>query len=434
MGALTQEARGQGHLPGQGERRRDHGWNTYGQVLSTPVARRLAMGGLVGRLREGGASVAILLSVRHAGEPLHAAALASGAYLVCAAFSRPVEGKLLGRLGHRRMLSASSVANTAVLSGFACILLAHAREPVVLAFAGSAGLTLPAITVSLRSSWPNAVPKADLVSTAYALDGALYQAAQAAGPALVSLMAAIAAPGSALFVLAFFGMVGTSVVARSTPARPTGTATGRAAPHGTSAGLAPESSQSEGRTYNSATGRWPAALVLLVSLFTGVFQGSLLLVAAAVALGDGNGPASGLLLSCFSLGALAGGLAYGAVSWKVVPSQRALVAGTALAGISFSLHFPAPLPAFAGLVALVGLARAATNTSVLLVVQARFPAAQQASAFAWLSMATKVGESAGAALAGATIAAGGAGAGAWQISAAATAIAVVCLIGQRAWR
>jgi MFS family permease len=408
MGTAAREVRRYGAGESAEPGGRGRGWSKYREVLSVPVGRRLAVGGLVGRLREGGSSIAILLSVRYSGETLHTAALSSGAYLFCAAVSRPPQGKLLARFGHRRVLCAFSAVNTTILCARAGVLLVRAGVPATLALVSLTGLTLPAVTVSLRSSWPIAVPKASLTATAYALDGSLYQAAQVAGPALVGAMSAIAAPGYALVVLALFGLAGTSIVARATPLGPTGT--------------------SEGRT--AAKKQRPSiAILLIANVFMGIFQGTLLLLATALALRAGDVPASGLLLSCVSLGSLAGGLAYGAYRWKAPAQRRTAVASAALIGAGLALNAPLPLGALAGLLGLVGVARAATNTSILLVAQGRLPLPEQAVGFAWLSLATKIGESAGAALAGVAIAAGGSKAGGWQVLAAATGVAFACRLG-----
>jgi hypothetical protein len=71
----------------------------FARIAFAREARRLAAGGLVGRFREAGTGLAIVLAVRGAAGSYAVAGTAGAAYLLAAAVSRPAHGRLIDKAG-----------------------------------------------------------------------------------------------------------------------------------------------------------------------------------------------------------------------------------------------------------------------------------------------------------------------------------------------
>lgn len=357
---------------------------SYFAILDSGQARRLALGAIVGRFREGGTSLAIVLGVRSAGGSFAFAGAAAAAFALCAAISRPLQGRWIDRTTPSRALILSTSANTLALLGLAAAVSLRSASGPLIAISGLVGLSLPAFSAALRSLWPMVAPA--LVEQAYALDTFLYELSLIMSPALVGLLASLVSASLALIALAALGFVGIAIVADIPAARLSGQPV----------------TQREVRT--GPLSRALAALVL-VTLCVGFAEGSLTVIVPAFAYAHHAPAASGPLLAALSAGSLAGALAYGALVGRVSWSQR-LVGSAALLTASFALlaalaHSVALL---ALLLAAVGIALSPTLTSVFIAIERTARAGALAETFAWISFAAPAGAAAGQALAGLLIA------------------------------
>jgi hypothetical protein len=374
-------------------------------LLRAPSARRMALSGFVARLREAGTGLAIVLTARHATGSYASAGLAVAAYLLGAAVSRPLHGRLVDRRGPRALLLPSLV-NAAALTALAVASDQHAREEVVLALAVAIGVTLPAISATLRSSWPRLVGVA--LDSAYAFDTVLYELSLVASPALVGLLATGIAPWAGLVLVAVAGTLGTTALVLAVPG-----------PEGSEAAAAatPVGGRSSG----------PRALLIgavpglvLVACFIGLAEGSLTVIVPGFASAHGGGVRGGLLLSALSLGSLVGATATGAVTTP--PAWRRRLAGTS-AALTLSFVILAAVPAgpvaVGALLALVGAALAPALTAGFVALQREAPAASLTEAFTWASFAAAAGAAGGQVLAGQLIAGPGVGTALWEPALAA---------------
>jgi hypothetical protein len=139
------------------------------------------------------------------------------------------------------------------------------------------GLTLPALSAAMRAMWPRLAPSD--TESALALDTFSYELSLIASPALVGLVAVAASPSLSLLIIATLGLAGTTVVALSAPDSHTDPVTGRGQPR---------------RLLTTGI-----VLLIAVSLFVGATEGSLTVLAPAVASLHRDHAASGLLLSSF---------------------------------------------------------------------------------------------------------------------------------------
>jgi MFS family permease len=431
-------------------------------LLRAPAARRMAASGFVARLREAGTGLAIVLTARQATGSYASAGLAVAAYLLGAAVSRPLHGRLVDRRGPRALLLPSFV-NALALAALAVTSEQRAGEDVVLALAVAIGLTLPAISATLRSSWPRLVGIS--LDSAYAFDTVLYELSLVASPALVGLLATAAAPWAGLVLVAVAGMLGTTALvfavpgpiapraeisdagqsATSTPleAQPSRKAPPLEGDRDGSGGGGDDVAETPvrpGREAGRFTGERAllsgvVARLVLVACFVGLAEGSLTVIVPAFATVHGGGVRGGLLLSALSIGSLIGATATGAVATRSAWRRRLAGASTALT-LAFVVlaAVPAGPVAFGALLALVGAALAPALTAGFVALQREARAVSLTEAFTWASFAAAGGAAGGQALAGQLIAGLGVRTALWEPAiAAAIASALAVALVRPAW-
>jgi MFS family permease len=376
-------------------------FGAYVPVLRAPGAGRLAVGGLVGRIREGGISLAIVLGVRAASGSFATAGLAAAAFFLCAAVARPLQGRRADRSGKRAVLLAMTCANAAALLLLAAALVARVPDALLLAICGLTGATQPALSATLRALWPAVAPAHR--ESAYALDTLLYEVSLVVSPVMVGTLATLVSPALALLALAACGTAGTLLVASASASASADRGSPRPRP------------VRGARVLTSAF-----VLLALMTLCIGFAEGSLTVIVPAFAAGRHATPSSGLLLSALSAGSLLGGLAYGpfagrgSTGGRLVATTAALTAGcVALASGVWAT------PTFAVLLALIGMAVSPTLTGVFIAVERATSSRALTEAFAWISLAAPAGISGAQALAGVLVSHSGLSLACWQPAAGA---------------
>ncbi|HEU5391750.1 MAG TPA: MFS transporter [Streptosporangiaceae bacterium] len=376
-------------------------------------ARRLAAGGLVGRFREAGTGLAIVLAVHGSAGSYAVAGTAGAAYLLAAAVSRPAHGRLVDKTGGRRGLLGASLANSLALAGLAVAVWVHGRDGLLLAASAAIGLTLPALSAALRALWPQVI--AGPQDEAYAFDTLLYETSLIISPACVGLIATLASAPAALIVLACAGTLGTAIVATAPAAR-----TARAV----TAGPAAERLLSR-----------LVITVITVTLFSGFAEGSMTVIVPAFASHHHQAAAAGPLLAALACGCLAGSLGYGLLArrgrWpgRLVTCACALTLTCAgLAGLSHGIIV------FGVLLAATGVTLAPTLTTGFVAIQQTAPPASLAEAFTWASFCASAGAASAQALAGNLIAHLGVTIALWLPAAAAAATAGTAILTRRLYR
>jgi hypothetical protein len=120
----------------------------------------------------------------------------------------------------------------------------------------------------------------------------------------------------------------------------------------------------------------------------------------AFAVSHGGRALTGVLAAVWSLGSLAGGAIYGAVTWRAPLWRRYLVAlGVGTAPIA-ALPLAPGVPVFATLAIVSGLGLAAWVASGDALAQGSAPAGGRTEAFTWIASLGLVGEALGAVVAG----------------------------------
>lgn len=358
----------------------------YLDLLRARHAVRLLVGTLVGRLPNATAAIAIMLFVRAEGGSYTLAGGLVAAYGVANAVGQPVLGRLVDLHGQPRVqLSA------AILSGLAMAVFAVSGiGPLPLAYAAvaAAGLFTPPLEGGLRALWPSVLGREDKVHTAYAMDAIAQEVMFTVGPLLVTLCVSLWSEMAALLALNVVGVLGALSVVVSPPSR-----AWRSAPR---------------EAHWLGALRSSGLLALLGALlFVGIALGSITVAGVSYADDHGGGAVYGWLMAGIGLGALIGGLFYGARRWTGEPARRlrALVAFLAVCYLPLTL-MPGVV-AMTLLTVLAGVFLAPVIACAFVLVDRHAPRGTVTEAFSWLVTTFTVGTSVGTGLAGPVVEAGG---------------------------
>ncbi|MFH9739584.1 MFS transporter [Streptomyces roseolus] len=351
----------------------------YRDILRAPHALRLLTGTLVGRLPNGTGPVAMTLFVREQGGSYTLAGGLVAAYGLANAVGQPLLGRAVDLKGQPRVQLPAAVLSALGMALFA--LAGTGNLPLAYAAVVLAGFFTPPLEGGLRALWPSVLGREDRVHRAYALDAVAQEVMFTVGPLLVTLLVALWSPAAALLVINLLGVLGALSVVLSEPSR-----AWRSAPR---------------EAHWLGALRSPGLLALLGSFFfVGLALGSITVAAVAYADDRGTPSVYGWLMAALGLGALLGGVLYGARRWAGAPERRlrVLVALLALCYLPLTL-MPGPV-AMSGLAALSGFFLAPVLACAFIVVDRHAPAGTVTEAFSWLVTTFGVGAALGSAAAG----------------------------------
>ncbi|MFE5796308.1 MFS transporter [Streptomyces sp. NPDC056503] len=378
----------------------------YRDILRAPHALRLLAGTLAGRLPNGTGPIAMTLFVRDQGGGYTLAGGLVAAYGLANAVGQPLLGRAVDLKGQPRVQLPA-----AVLSALGMALFAFAGIgdlPLAYAAVVIAGLFTPPLEGGLRALWPSVLGREDRVHRAYALDAVAQEVMFTVGPLLVTLVVALWSPAAALLVINLIGVLGALSVVLSEPSR-----AWRSAPR---------------EAHWLGALRSPGLLALLGSFFfVGLALGSITVAAVAYADDRGTPSVYGWLMAALGLGALLGGVLYGARQWAGAPERRlrVLVALLALCYLPLMLT-PGPV-AMSGLAALSGFFLAPVLACAFIVVDRHAPAGTVTEAFSWLVTTFGVGAALGSAAAGPAVELAGTVAG-FAVAGAGGLVALLVLL------
>ncbi|WP_232792169.1 MFS transporter [Actinacidiphila yeochonensis] len=324
---------------------------TYRDVLRVRYLLRLQVGTLTGRLPNGMAPLAILLSTAHPYGYATASGLAS-LYLIASAIGGPQLGRLVDRRGQTLPFTLGAAVSSAALVTIVAGPQQQAFTAVAVLLAGAAK---PPLESGLRSliSTGHLMPSRSHERVALALDAALQELIYIAGPLLVAVIAWSTSAAAAMGATAAAGAAGTLLVVTTPPSHAWRPAAVRPA-----AWLGPLKSR-------------PLQVLYLSMVCYGIPIGALTPLALAAATEHHLPALSGALPAALSVGAVLGGLLYGARSWPGTTADHLLVLAAAstagwsayaLANSPVALLFTTLIP---GLVMAPLLAAAFAATSAL---------------------------------------------------------------------
>lgn len=275
------------------------------------VLARYMLAAVLARLASEGARVGVVvLAVDRTGSAGFGGALVA-ALLVTGVVAAPLAGALADRVRRRRLFHAGCLVGYGTGLTAVAGLVGRAPAPVVLTVAAAAGCCTPLLTGGLTSLLSDLLPSTEL-GRAFSLDAVSYNLAGITGPALVSALAAVTGPASAVMALGAGAVVG-GLLVFALPLRPR---------PGQGAGPRP-----------AGLG---AAIVLLVrdpplrslTWASGVGQlgiGALPVVCVLLATQYRAPWAAGGLMTAMALGSLTGSLAYAWRPWGIRRPERTVV-------------------------------------------------------------------------------------------------------------
>ncbi|MEN3609438.1 MFS transporter [Plantactinospora sp. ZYX-F-223] len=318
----------------------------------------------------------LVVLLGHDNSGSYAVAGAAGAACgVGLAISAPLAGRLLTRLGHRRVLLGFGMLHASALIG-----LSFAATPAgCLTLAAVAGLATPPVTSSSRAILPALVP-ASALSRAYALNAVGQEVLYVAGPLAVTVILGYVGPAAALLAFTAVGTIALLLDAAIIP--PFGSRAEPAAP--------------------ARTGPARVAVLTLVGVHFAymVGMGAMWVLLPAFATDNGRPNQTGLLIAVWSAASLVGGLLLvkRGRSGGVVVSYLALLAALALT--SGTLLLPRTVPQMGLALLAFGLALAPWLATTDELMVRTVPPHRSAESYGWQQTAGQLGLAAGSASSG----------------------------------
>ncbi|MER5598892.1 MFS transporter [Streptomyces sp. NPDC002265] len=359
----------------------------YLEILRARHAARLLVGTLVGRLPNATAAIAIVLFVRAQGGTYSLAGVLAAVYGVANAVGQPVLGRLVDLYGQPRVQLPAALASAVAMAVFA--LAGTGTLPLAYAAVAAAGLFTPPLEGGLRALWPGVLRGEERVHTAYAMDAVAQEVMFTVGPLLVTVCVSLWSAEAALLVLNAVGVLGALSVVVSAPSR------------------AWRSEPREAHWLGAL--RSPGLLALLGAFFfVGIALGSITVASVPYADAHGGDVVYGWLMAAIGLGALVGGVVYGARRWPGVPERRLRVLVAFLAVCYLPLMAMPGAVAMVALAALAGVFLAPAIACAFVIVDRHAPRGTVTEAFSWLVTTFTVGASVGTGVAGPVVQSGGA--------------------------
>jgi MFS family permease len=363
--------------------------------------RRLLAGSLLVAPGQAAVDLVILLALHHASGSFGPGGVAVAAGTIAFSISTVAQGRLIDRIGIRRVLGPAAFALVTATAALAVAVALGAAPALLISLSAVLGLSQPATGPAARTAWATAATDADTRATAFSYCSATQDVGFVAGPAVFGLVATAATPVISLACCGALIATGALAISSATTAP---IPADRAVP---------------GRARGLLRFVTPLAAVMLA---VGAALGAVDVSAPAFASQHGQPGLAGVLVAACSLGSLLGGLAYGARSWNS-PATHRLLACAAVFGALLVLPALAPAPAAAAVgLLIVGAPMGATLTTAYLLAGDLVPEDRTTVGFSLLTLALDAGAAGGYAL-GAQLAAHGSAAEGFLLGAGAGILA-----------
>ena len=191
----------------------------YADILRSPYVAVLVASSLLARLPIGINALAIVLYLREQTGSFAIAGVVSGTLAAGSAFGAPVQGRLVDRVGARRVLVPLALVHAIGLGAIVGFAELDAPTVVLILCGFISGFAIPPTSSVLRSMWTDLL-EPRLHQAAYALDSTLIEVVFISGPLLTAAIAAIFSPAGALIVSAIAVVIGNVVFTALPPTTP----------------------------------------------------------------------------------------------------------------------------------------------------------------------------------------------------------------------
>ncbi|GAA3629520.1 hypothetical protein GCM10022200_10240 [Microbacterium awajiense] len=344
----------------------------YGDLLRTQGVARIIAAQLTARLPGGMTSLAVLLHIEQVTGSYGAAGLVLAAVSVGQAVAGPVTSRWMGLWGMRRVLTITVVICAIALTTLA---LVEMVLPAYIALGLIAGLSTPPIQSAVRTIYPKMVTARQLTPL-FSLDASLQEIIWIVAPVLITFVAIQVGTVPALLLIVVI-LVGGGAWFILSPE------VGRV--------RIPRSRRSIGRVLTKTP-------VLLATVVGFLLIGACAAVEAGVVATFGHdGLEAGLVLAVFSIGSLAGGLAFGHLPigrWAMARRLAILAGGLALTIVSLNVWW------LGGTLLVAGIGIAPALAVIFAMTSASVKFSETAEAYGWIGTGQLIGAAAGSAVAG----------------------------------
>ena len=371
----------------------NRGIAAYRGVLAAPQVRPLVLAGLLARMPIGMGVVGLILFIHGETGSFGSAGLVTGAFTIGIGVTGPILARLIDRRGTRPVIVPAALVTAAAMVAIVVLGRAGAGTVPLVVAAAIAGAGTPPVGGVLRQHWPQLVSARDL-ETAYALDAVSMELTFVSGPLLAGILAATAGPAVGLLVAAAFGATGTIWFDRLLAVPP---------------GSDPDAERHWLGAMRSPT----LAVLVFAGIPLGACFGAIDVTLPAFGAHYASSALGGPLTAALACGSAIGGIAWGARPGLLGPPQRAVVKlGAIMVLACLPMVFATAIPEAFVFAALAGTCIAPQITVRNNLATTTLAAGTATEAFTWLSLASTVGASAGAAVVGPLVQAHGWRAGA----------------------
>ena len=352
----------------------------YQRILRLPGAFAFSSTGWLARLPLSMVGLGLVLLVSQRTGSYGLAGTVSAAYVLAAALSAPVQGRLVDRVGQAPVLRI--VGSMFAVGMTLTIVSIEADWPLPWPHicAALAGLTSTQVGSMVRARWSFIIKNRSQLTTAFALEAILDEMVFIVGPVLVTVLATTVSPVAGLAAAAMAAFAGTLMLASQKATQP------------------PPSPHSAGDRLPMGWRLLGPVLVACVAL--GILFGSTEVIVVAFATELGQRAAAGPLLAIWAAGSLTGGLAAGAANLTMSPLQQLRFSILALTLLIAPLGFLDSVYLLGVGMFAAGFMIAPTMIAAMNLIHAHIPASRLTEGMTWTSMGLSVGVAPGAALAG----------------------------------
>jgi MFS family permease len=401
----------------------------YAEIFRIPRAWRFSVAGVIGRMPMAmyGLGTVLLISAGTGRYGVAGSVAASGS--LAAAFCAPQIGRLVDRLGQRRVLVPLCAAFALAVTGL--VLAVELRAPDWALFIPGAlgGATMPALGPMSRARWSSLLAGSPRLHTAFSLESVADELCYIVGPAAVTLLATEVHPAAGVTAAAALCVAGTLWFASQRETEPLPRGGGAAADFPERTRLAPRPHRFSLSGFSLAA----PGLAVLVPVY--VFLGSMFvtvdLSTVAFAAHFGHKPLAGLLLACWACGSGVGGLWYGTRHWRAPAARRLAITLTLTVAGVWTFGALPDLAVLAPVLFLCGVTIAPTLIAGYSLMESQASPGRTTEAMSWLNTGIGVGVACGATAAGFIIDAAGARWGYVFAASCGSASVLLCLGGLR---
>ncbi len=345
---------------------------SYSDLLKTQGVARIIAAQLTARFPGGMLSLAFLLHVEQVHSSYALAGAVLGATSIGQAIAGPLTSRLMGRLGMRPVLVATTTVCAASITT-----IALAALPIVsyLALGFLAGLSWPPIQPAVRTIYPKMVNSTQLTPL-FSLDASAQEIIWVLGPVITTFVAIQISTSYAILLAAVFMVAG-----------------------GIWFILSPEVGQVRiPLARRKLGGVLKLPTVLLGTVVGFLMVGAVAAVEAGVVAVFGHGsPDAGWVLAVFAAGSLVGGLWMGHLPigpWALASRMAIVFVGLALAAISTNFWW------LCGMLFVSGVGIAPALAVLFSIVSSSVKFSDTAEAYGWIGTGQLIGAALGSAVAG----------------------------------